>query len=164
MNPQRIALVPLNLKHGLEIPKGTRIAWRGHHHSNDPDHVQDPAIFDPMRNYRKRRANKGEFKTKYTAGQIDSNYLSFGYGNQACPGRYFAVSEILLMLAKLVLEFEFKHPEGKTRPKTMYADESVFLDPHATVMMRRRGLQSINEVQWSFLAHDGKYSLGYESV
>lgn len=138
MNPQRIALVPLKLKDGLEIPKGTRIAWPGHHHSNDPDRIQDPQVFDPMRNYRKRYANNGEFKNKFTAGQTDANSLSFGYGGQACPGRYFAVSEILLMLAKLLLEFEFKYPEGKTRPKIMYADENVFLDPHAKLMMRKR--------------------------
>ena len=143
VNPQRIALVPLKLKDGLEIPKGTRIAWAGYHHSNDPDRIPSPETFDPLRNYRKRQANNGEFKNKFTAGQTDSNSLSFGYGSQACPGRYFAVSEILLLLAKLLLEFEFRFPEGKTRPEIMYADENVFLDPRATLVMRKRRAAAI---------------------
>ena len=138
MIPQKISLVLLKLKDGLEIPKGMRIGWPGHNHSNDLDQVQDHELFDPMRNYRKRHANNGEFKNEYTAGQTDSNKLSFGFVSQACPGRYFAVNDILLMLAELLLEFDSKYLEGKTRAKTMYADEAAFLDPHAMLMMRKR--------------------------
>lgn len=129
-----MALVPLTLRDGVEIPKGTRIAWTGHHHGNDPAQVPDPEIFDLLRSYRKRHAVNGENKDKYTAGQPNLNYVSFGYGGQPCPGR----SEVMLIMAKLLLEFEFKYPEGETRPKVMYADENVFMDPGAKLMMRRR--------------------------
>ncbi|KAI0436660.1 cytochrome P450 [Xylaria telfairii] len=138
LNPQRIAIVPLTLKDGTKIPVGARIAWAGHHHANDPDVVPNPEKFDPMRSYRKRYANNGELKNRFTAGQTDKNSLSFGYGGQACPGRYFAVAEIKLVLMRLLLEFDFKLQEGKTRPKIMHADENVFMDPHAKLMMRIR--------------------------
>lgn len=72
-----------------------------------------------MRSYRKRYANNGELINRFTAGQTDKNSLSFGYGGQACPGRYFAVAEIKLVLMRLLLEFDFKLEEGKTRPKIM---------------------------------------------
>ncbi|KAJ8132102.1 hypothetical protein O1611_g1523 [Lasiodiplodia mahajangana] len=138
LNPQRIALVPLTLKDGTKIPVGARIAWAGHHHANDPDVIPNPDTFDPMRSYRKRYANNGELINRFTAGQTDKNSLSFGYGGQACPGRYFAVAEIKLVLMRLLLEFDFKLQEGKTRPKIMHADENVFMDPHAKLMMRIR--------------------------
>ncbi|ROW08498.1 hypothetical protein VMCG_03255 [Cytospora schulzeri] len=138
LNPQRIALVPIKLKDGTTIPVGTRIAWAGHHHANDPSTVSNPDEFDALRSYRKRHANNGANINKHTAGQTNSSSLSFGYGGQACPGRYFAVAEIKMLLMRLLLEFEFAFPEGKTRPKIMYADENVFMDPHAKLMMRKR--------------------------
>ncbi|KAI1127654.1 cytochrome P450 [Nemania abortiva] len=138
LNPQRIALVPLTLKDGTKIPVGARIAWAGHHHANDPDIVPNPDKFDPMRSYRKRHANNRELINKYTAGQTDKNSLSFGYGGQACPGRYFAVAEIKLVLMRLLLEFDFKLQEGTARPNIMHADENVFMDPHAKLMMKTR--------------------------
>lgn len=116
------------------------VAWAGHHHANDPSIAPEPELFDPMRNYRKRHANNGENLNKFVAGQTDINSLSFGYGGQACPGRYFAVSEIKMILARLLVEFDFAYPEGKSRPQNMFADENVFMDPKAKLMMRKRAL------------------------
>ncbi|QPG94585.1 hypothetical protein C2857_006437 [Epichloe festucae Fl1] len=139
INPQRIALVPLTLKDGTEIPAGARIAWAGYHHANDPSVVDKPEEFDPLRSYRKRYTDQGVNLNRFIAGQPNSSSLSFGYGNQAaCPGRYFAVGEIKMTLMRPLLEFEFKFPEGHSRPKTMYADENVFMGPHARLMMRKR--------------------------
>ncbi|POS72957.1 hypothetical protein DHEL01_v208647 [Diaporthe helianthi] len=138
LNPQRIALVPITLKDGTKIPAGARIAWAGHHHANDPATTANPQEFDPLRSYRKRHSNNGANMNKYTAGQTDSNSLSFGYGGQSCPGRYFAVAEIKMILMRLLLEFEFKYPEGASRPKVMFADENVFMDPNAKLLMKKR--------------------------
>ena len=133
-----MALTSLTLKDGTHIPKGSRIAWAGYHHANDPAVVSNPHDFDPMRSYRKRHADGGKNMSRFTAGQTNSSSLSFGYGGQACPGRYFAVSETKMVLARLLLDFDIKFPEGKTRPKIMYADENVFMDPSAKLMMRKR--------------------------
>ncbi|KAK8132038.1 cytochrome P450 monooxygenase, partial [Apiospora kogelbergensis] len=138
LNPQRIALEALTLKDGTKIPKGARIAWAGHELANDADVVARPERFDPLRSYRKRHADYEKNKHRFTAGQTNAASLSFGYGGQACPGRYFAVAEIKLVLMRLLLEFEFRLPDGKKRPQTMYADENVFMDPSAKLMMRTR--------------------------
>lgn len=100
--------------------------------------MAQPERFDPLRSYRKRHADYDKNKYRFTAGQTNAASLSFGYGSQACPGRYFAVAEIKLVLMRLLLDFEFRHPDGKTRPQTMYADENVFMDPGAKLMMRTR--------------------------
>lgn len=78
--------------------------------------------------------------TKHIAGQTNATSLSFGYGSQACPGRYFAIGEIKMILMRLLLEYEFKFAEGETRPAVMYADENVFIDPHAKLLMRLRSV------------------------
>ncbi|KAK2596421.1 hypothetical protein N8I77_013312 [Diaporthe amygdali] len=143
LRPQRVAMVPLTLKDGTTIPQGARVAWAGHHHANDPSILtSDPEAFDPMRSYRKRTAyvdEDGENPNKYTAvDQSDMDTLAFGYGGQACPGRYFAIGEIKLVLSRMLVQFDFAYPKGKSRPKRMYADENTFIDAHATLMMRKR--------------------------
>jgi cytochrome P450 len=45
------------------------------------------------------------------------NYLAFGNGRQACPGRFFAASELKLMLAYILMNFDLEmldtRPQGK---------------------------------------------------
>ncbi|KAI2637164.1 cytochrome P450 [Hypomontagnella submonticulosa] len=137
LGPQRVALESLTLKDGTHIPAGSRIAWAGHHHLNDPSVTATPELFDPMRSYRKRHSSPDNMN-KHLAGQTSTDNVTFGYGKLACPGRAFSVGEIKLILARLIHQFEFKFPDGKSRPLTMYADENVFADPNGRVMMRIR--------------------------
>lgn len=132
--PQRLAIVPITLKDGTHIPAGTRIACANADILSDT--TPNPADFDPMRSYR-RRYETGELN-KHQAGQTEKDNLHFGYGKQACPGRHFAVGEIKMVMTKMLMEFEFKYPEGKGRPRNFYADENVFPDPRARLMMRKR--------------------------
>lgn len=47
---------------------------------------------------------------------VGDNFLAFGNGRHACPGRFFAAQEMKLMLAYLVLNYDIdrmdKRPEG----------------------------------------------------
>ena len=73
------------------------------------------------------------------AGQTHPNVLGFGYGNQACPGRQFAVAEIKLIMARMLYEFEFKFAdEKKGRPKTGYINEMAMTDWGARLLVRKR--------------------------
>lgn len=131
-------MVPLTLKDGTQIPKGVRIAWAGPQHAFDPNITPEPDKFDPMRSYRRRHTGNDENINKFMVGQSDPDNMSFGYGNQVCPGRYFAAGEIKLVLMRLLREYEFASPGGKKRPRSIHADENVILDPYAKVMMKRR--------------------------
>ncbi|KAI1111651.1 cytochrome P450 [Nemania sp. NC0429] len=139
LSPQRVAVEALMLKDGTYIPKGSKICWAGYDHINDPSITHNPDIFDPMRSYNKRHASP-QYRNKYLAGQTSPDNLVFGYGNQACPGRAFAVGEIKLILARLVSQYDFQFPEHiRTRPASKYADENVFPDPSVNLMMKIRG-------------------------
>lgn len=138
VSPQRVALSAYTLKDGTHIPKGCRIAFANSEHQMDPNITPDPLTFDPMRSYRKRYSSPNEHD-KHQAVLTDvNNNLTFGYGNQACPGRFLGVAEIKMLVARLITEFDFKHPEGKSMPRTLGADENVFLDPAARILMRKR--------------------------
>lgn len=103
----------------------------------DPENVENPRAFDPMRCYRLRFSDPSQ-RDLHRVGMTHPNNLAFGYGNQACPGRFFAVAEIKLIMARLLYEFEFKFPEGKSRPKSQYVNENVFTDQTARIMMRKK--------------------------
>ncbi|POS70322.1 hypothetical protein DHEL01_v211284 [Diaporthe helianthi] len=138
LNPQRVALSAYTLKDGTHIPEGARVAFASAEHQMDPAVTPDPLTFDPMRSYRKRYSSPDQ-QDRHQAVLTDiDNNLTFGYGNQACPGRFLGVAEIKMLVARLLTEFDFKYPEGKSMPRTLSADENVFLDPKATLMMRKR--------------------------
>ena len=92
--------------------------------------------FDPMRFYKQRQdpdeANLHQFTT------TEKNSLHFGYGKWACPGRFFAMYEIKLILAYLLLKYEFKFPREGERPENLSAHKYVFPDQDAHVLFRER--------------------------
>jgi hypothetical protein len=45
---------------------------------------------------------------------------------------------IKILFSHLFLKYDFKYPPGKSRPKNMYADENIFPDPTATLLMKKR--------------------------
>lgn len=65
--------------------------------------------------------------------------LSFGHGLHACPGRFFASNEIKILLAYLIVNYNFRFPEGSTeRPKNIYSNTAVMPSPFAKVEFKRR--------------------------
>ncbi|KAI0143727.1 cytochrome P450 [Xylariaceae sp. FL1272] len=148
LTPQRIATICLKLRDVTNIPAGTRVAWAGHHNAIDSNVVPEPNLFDPMRSYRKRRANGGKDGHRLMAGQSDPDNMSFGYGGQVCPGRYFAVCEIKSILMRLLREFEFNAVPGKGTPKFFHVDENIVIDPSAKLMMRKINSSGQVNAQW----------------
>ncbi|KAK3486252.1 cytochrome P450 [Neurospora crassa] len=138
LGPQRLAQQDVTLKDGTFIPRGTRVAFPMLEHQMDPQTYENPNEYDPMRFYRKRHESPDQMHL-HMAGQTHPNVLGFGYGNQACPGRQFAVAEIKLIMARMLYEFEFKFAdEKKGRPKTGYINEMAMTDWNARLLMRKR--------------------------
>jgi ent-kaurene oxidase len=137
VNPQRLAYEDITLKDCTFVPAGSRLAFTNFEHSMDPNVFENPREFDPMRSYRKRMSAPDQWD-QHKAGMTHPNNLAFGYGNQACAGRQFAVAEIKLIMARLLYEFDFKFPAGKTRPRTQCVNENCFTDQSMTLMMKKR--------------------------
>ncbi len=96
----------------------------------------NPDVFDGLRYYKLRENNTDSHK--YQFASLDGVNMNFGAGRYACPGRYFASMELKLLLAQLLLKFDFQFPPGQGRPSLLVMDEMVAPVPWAKVMVRRR--------------------------
>ena len=64
--------------------------------------------------------------------------MPWGYGSHACPGRWFADAEIKIIVIHLLLEFDFRFPDGKERPKSLEFETQNLPDREAGVLLRKR--------------------------
>lgn len=131
---------------GTFCPYGTSLAVATVGIHNDPSTYPDPTTFDPFRFSKLRdrdpaaaaptesddyvnRANLAFVSTSPT-------YHPFGHGRHACPGRFFAANVLKLLLAYLVLNFEFEPLSQRPESKWM---GPVLLPPMKnSVRVRRR--------------------------
>ncbi|RYP59543.1 hypothetical protein DL769_008485 [Monosporascus sp. CRB-8-3] len=44
-----------------------------------------------------------------SSATIDDGFLSFGFGKHACPGRFFALNELKMFVANMVLNYDIEH-------------------------------------------------------
>jgi cytochrome P450 len=56
--------------------------------------------------------------TNSPATKVDRSYIVFGSGKFACPGRFFAINEIKLLLHELILKYKISTKSGKIEEKT----------------------------------------------
>ncbi|KAI3327506.1 hypothetical protein F4824DRAFT_484654 [Ustulina deusta] len=65
--------------------------------------------------------------------------MGFGYGRRACPRRFFAAAEIKLLLARLLLDYDVRMPEGETkRFKNVTVANYCIADVKREILLRRR--------------------------
>lgn len=104
----------------------------------DPDVYENPEIFDGFR-FVKLNHDCGveNPRLQYASSNLDN--MAFGYGRHACPGRFFASCEIKMIMAYLLMHFDFKFPdEQKIRPPSLTFETQYLPDHTATVLLKRR--------------------------
>jgi len=145
MNPttltafSRQVLKPLTLSNGVHLSKGTHILIPSSMLSWDPDLYPSPDKFDGLRFYERRKAatsgaaNRNQF-TSYSPEQ-----LHFGFGRQACPGRFFGSASIKLIILNLLDEFDIKLVDEEAgRPKNSIKGAMILPSETQEVLFRRR--------------------------
>ncbi|KAL4246127.1 cytochrome P450 family protein [Abortiporus biennis] len=97
----RLALQPYTFSDGTHIPKGSMISVpSGAIHFN-PVYYPDPMKFDPW-----RFVGDGEVKHQVVA--TSAEFLTFGHGRHACPGRFFASLQLKTLLAHVVMTYDIR--------------------------------------------------------
>ncbi|KZS96388.1 cytochrome P450 [Sistotremastrum niveocremeum HHB9708] len=131
----RIALKDFTLSNGTFIPKGTFVQGIAAGRHKDPEvYGANATEFDAFRFEKMREA--GEV-TKHHAVSVGIDFLPFGIGKHACPGRFFAVLLMKTMLAYILINYDVKTATG-TAPPPVYFNTSCLPNPSAEVMFRRR--------------------------
>ncbi|KAH6912145.1 cytochrome P450 [Coprinopsis sp. MPI-PUGE-AT-0042] len=97
---------------GTVVPKGFRLVVPSRPVHLDPDVYPDANTFKGFRFSDIRDGGDGAESLKHQMVHLEPNFLFFGYGRAACPGRFFAVNEVKAMLAYLLMNYDFRLADG----------------------------------------------------
>ncbi|KAL0574917.1 hypothetical protein V5O48_007039 [Marasmius crinis-equi] len=133
---RRMALKEFVFSNGTVIPAGTIISASPSALHFDEAAYSNPFEFDGFRSYRKRE-QEGE-NLKHQMVTPEPNYVAFGAGKQACPGRFFAVNEIKALVSYTLLNYDIKIDEADEPPKTEEMGGRIVSNSKTKVMFRKR--------------------------
>jgi cytochrome P450 len=131
---RRVALGDVQISDGTRIRKGEILAV-------DAGNMWDPAVYenpnkwDGYRFLKLRESAEGQHTAQLVS--TSPNHLGFGHGQHACPGRFFAANEVKIIMAQMLLKYDFKLSDG-AEPKLRRSGFSVGADPTMKMMIRRR--------------------------
>ncbi|KAL7268190.1 hypothetical protein RUND412_009197 [Rhizina undulata] len=83
----------------------------------DTSIYENPLEYDAFR-FSKMREQEGQ-GAKHQMVSTTKEFLAFGYGKHACPGRFFATNVMKVMMSYIILNYDFKLQSGK-RPENLY--------------------------------------------
>jgi len=126
INMPRQATKSFTLKDNTFIPSGTYVAV-GPRQEHNPDIYTNPLKFDGHRFLKLREAPGAENKHQFVT--TSSEITVFGHGTHACPGRFFASNEIKLLLAHMLMYYDWKLPEGQT--EVMHFKNGTGISPNS---------------------------------
>ncbi|WZH41935.1 cytochrome P450 [Fusarium acuminatum] len=112
---------------GHYLPKGTVISFIGQPASTDSATYEDANKYDPFRFSRARElaASRDEKTPLVTFVTTSPEFLAFGHGKHACPGRFLVDFEMKMILAYALRNYDIKladEYEGKRPPNTWIAE------------------------------------------
>ncbi|RUS23046.1 cytochrome P450 [Endogone sp. FLAS-F59071] len=112
------------LSDGHVVAKGEHVMMNTFEIYGD-ESLQGPntEVFDPWRFVNKAKQ----------ASKVGPDYLKFGMGKHACPGRFFAIQEIKTLVSLLISKYRITRPEND---KTV-RDPSVIVEKGPLVFTRR---------------------------
>jgi len=132
----RKAVKDFTFSDGTFIPAGTTVSapMRATHY--DENIYEHPEVFDPFR-FSDLRETSGE-SAKHQLVSTSVEYLVFGHGLHACPGRFFAANSMKAMLAHVVMTYDVKMENEGVLPSSMWFGPNMLPDRDAKVMFRKR--------------------------
>jgi len=125
---------------GTIVPAGTTIGISTASVHLDPAVFEDPLKFDGFRfiKMKERAVVDGHPNKNYDVVTVNSEFIAFGQGKHACPGRFFASTEIKLMLAHIIAAYDVKLEDGSGRPADLIRMVANIPNPTAEVYFRKR--------------------------
>ncbi|CDO73010.1 hypothetical protein BN946_scf185007.g64 [Trametes cinnabarina] len=132
----RKALVDVTFPDGTFVPRGSIIMAAANATHHDDSVYADSEVFDPFRFSRMREADGEGTKHQFVNTSLD--YIPFGHGKHACPGRFFAANELKSLLAYIILNYDLKLGGDGSRPQNIYWALNVIPAPNGKILFRKR--------------------------
>ncbi|KAJ7767236.1 cytochrome P450 [Mycena metata] len=147
MHRKVVAKEGFRFSDGTILPHGALmyVASRATHY--DEANFDQPTKFDGFRFAQERAehmanhdrdplASQDIFKRQMISTAVD--HLPFGTGKHACPGRFFAATELKAMLAHLVVNYDIKAEVEGVRPPDAVFGDRIAPNPTGKVCFRKR--------------------------
>ncbi|KAJ6558751.1 cytochrome P450 [Mycena vulgaris] len=130
---------------GTNIPYGSFMSVPGTAIHYDPDNYENAETFDGFRFSRLREQRAGHGDPNDGTGIFNRHMVStaqdhvvFGHGRHACPGRFFAATELKAMLAHILINYDVKAETEGVRPPDQCFGRARFPNPQGKIMIRKR--------------------------
>ncbi|KAI0795967.1 cytochrome P450 [Abortiporus biennis] len=137
----RKAMKDFAFSDGTVVPSGTFVAAPELPLHHDEEFYGCPNIFNPWRFSDKTllppttlTASEGKFQFVTTSPE----YLAFGHGKNACPGRFFAAVVLKCMISHMILHYDLRMEHEGVVPEPVWYGDRMMPNPKANVMFRRR--------------------------
>ncbi|KAI0795927.1 cytochrome P450 [Abortiporus biennis] len=126
---------------GTFIPKGSIVSVASDPIHHDEEFYDEPHVFKPWRFLQSEESFDSRPKNLSTTGL---EFLVFGHGRHACPGRFFATTVIKTMMAYLIMHYDVRFEEG-VRPEDTWINGINFPNKNIQFQyrMRNRGLREV---------------------
>ncbi|KAF3799970.1 Cytochrome P450 monooxygenase tenB [Colletotrichum gloeosporioides] len=127
---------------GNHLPKGTLISFLGQPAATDGDVFEEPLKYDPFRfsRIRENAAAKDEKVPPVSFVTTSTEYLPFGHGKHACPGRFLIDFELKMIIAYVLGHYDVEFPAeyNGQRPPNYWMTEALFPPEGAKIRIRRK--------------------------
>lgn len=102
---------------------------------NESDY-SNPLQWDPCRFMRMRENPTEAIHAQFVS--CTSKHYGFGHGLHACPGRFFAANELKIILAQLLLKYEWKIHDECHDLEALPVGVNYVAHPEMKLLVRRR--------------------------
>ena len=152
----------VRMKNGIYLPKNATVAVPAYPAHRDPHYYLNPNTYDafrfsrPLEKFVALKEKSTEIEKSDVQAQQDHNkelsqfvehkkvsavmtgahFMHFGHGRDACPGRFFAIQQLKLLVAHTIMNYDIQ-PLTK-RPPNIWLGGLVFPPMNATVRIKKR--------------------------
>lgn len=134
---ERKAMRDYTFANGMVIKKGELVSTPSRAVHRDPAIYANADTFDGFRFYEPERS-ESEPRVTNRMTSLSGEFLAFGAGRHACPGRFWAEYEMKAMLAYMLTHYEVKMEQDGVVPREQWMGAVLIPDRNARVLIRKR--------------------------
>ncbi|KAH8166832.1 hypothetical protein CIB48_g1375 [Xylaria polymorpha] len=103
-----VAPAGVTLPNGAHIPCGTKVGVSGYSIHRDEGNYPDAVRYDAFRFVRGQDPEVGGVKGPQGLVNTSEKFMGFSHGSHACPGRFFATTQLKIALGHIALLYEIE--------------------------------------------------------
>ncbi|EGN93528.1 hypothetical protein SERLA73DRAFT_97436 [Serpula lacrymans var. lacrymans S7.3] len=131
----RKAMTDFTFSDGTFIPAGCTVTVASSPMHHDSEIYADADAFVPFRFANEKQEGEQPWQQMVST---NPQYLAFGHGRNACPGRFFTATELKSMLAHVVVTYDVKFEDEGVRPTSVSFGTANSPDTKAKILFRKR--------------------------